>query len=359
MLTAKPPDPNYGLPLSLLDRLTFWPLQIAGWLAVLIFVLAAWSLGGFPDPMVGWLSFVRAPSGFLLTTVLHPLCRRVAITRPPPLLVLAAIVPASLLGGYLEVISNLWVAELCGLNFAPLAEHGLWPSILLVRASGLFIWLVLYFGLKWLQHASATEREFQQAELRLLRSQLNPHILFNVLTTIIAMRRDADEVERLTQALADYLAFYLRPRDAHTDGAEKIALGEELDALGCYLTLEKSRFGEDLVWSIAADARARAALVPPAIVQPLVENAIKHGQATSPRPLVIDVNATATDGTLQVSVVNTGRWVEPAPGATTGIGLANLRRRLVLLHDTRAALRIANRPDRVRVDLELPLQDPS
>jgi len=268
-------------------------------------------------------------------------------------------VPVSLLAGYLELLSNLWVAELSGWKFAPLAERGLWPGVLLVRSSVLFIWLMLYFSLKWLQQASATERELQQAELRLLRSQLNPHILFNVLTTIITMRRDADEVERLTQALADYLAFYLRPRDAHTDGSEKIALGEELDALGCYLTLEKSRFGDDLVWSIDADARARAALVFPAIVQPLVENAIKHGQATSPRPLVLDVTATATDGKLDVSVVNTGRWVEPPPGATTGIGLANLRRRLVLVHGTRAGLRIAHRPDQVRVNLELPLEDPS
>lgn len=132
-------------------------------------------------------------------------------------------------------------------------------------------------------------------------------------------------------------------------------LGRELDALESYLELQRARFAEQLDCYIEVSPAASRVLVPPMLVQPLLENAFKFGPRSSGMPLRVAVNASVRDGGLVIDVTNSGRWVPPGGEGSTGTGLANLRRRLFLLLGESATLEIVEHPDTVAAQLRLPL----
>jgi sensor histidine kinase YesM len=185
---------------------------------------------------------------------------------------------------------------------------------------------------------------------------MQPHFLFNALTAVMGVSGDRAKVEALTQSLADYLRFSLSKSD---DDASP--LGDELDALENYLHVEKIRFAENLNYRIDADEEMRAISVLQHLVQPLLENAIKYGQQTSPMPLSILIQVRRAGGKLQLLVENTGSWVEPSASSRDqgmGIGISNLRRRLQLVYSDRASLTYEHSPQRVRAMVTLPIIKP-
>jgi len=125
-----------------------------------------------------------------------------------------------------------------------------------------------------------------------------------------------------------------------------------------YLQVEKIRFEEKLRFRIDADQEARVFVVPRQLVQPLLENAIKYGQQTSPMPLSIRIEAQLTGDRLHLTVENTGSWVEPSASSGMGIGISNLRRRLQLLYGDRANLTHEHSPQRVQSMVTLPVTKP-
>jgi LytS/YehU family sensor histidine kinase len=172
----------------------------------------------------------------------------------------------------------------------------------------------------------------------------------------MAVSDDKEKVETLTQSLADYLRFSLNKSDE-----DHAPLEEELHALENYLHVEKIRFGENLVCRIDVDQEARSLNTPKHLVQPLLENAIKYGQQTSPMPLSILIHARLADGELHLTVENTGSWVEPSSATSLGkengigIGISNLRRRLHLIYGNLASLTYENSPQRVLARVTLPI----
>jgi LytS/YehU family sensor histidine kinase len=182
---------------------------------------------------------------------------------------------------------------------------------------------------------------------------MQPHFLFNALSAVMAVSNDKEKVEELTQSLADYLRFSLRKKND-----DYSPLGEELDAMENYLHVEKIRFEEKLQCRIDADEEARVFAVPRQLVQPLLENAIKYGQQTSPMPLSIRIEAQLTGDRLHLTVENTGSWVEPSASSGMGIGISNLRRRLELLYGEQARLTHEHSPERVRALVTLPIRKP-
>jgi LytS/YehU family sensor histidine kinase len=135
-------------------------------------------------------------------------------------------------------------------------------------------------------------------------------------------------------------------------------LGRELDALENYMAIQDARFGEDLVCTVACERRARQLLVPPMLIQPLVENALKYGADTGPRPLLVQVKVVIRDDVLVVEVANTGRWVVPDGRRGGGLGMRTLRTRLRMLYGSDAS--VAHETDKgwVCVSVRLPI-DPS
>jgi LytS/YehU family sensor histidine kinase len=168
---------------------------------------------------------------------------------------------------------------------------------------------------------------------------MNPHFLFKALNAVAASKNDPAAVEQVTQDLSEYLRFALR------EASTLEPLSRELYALEKYLAVQQRRFGDNLVCRISADRVAPRMLVPPMLIQPLLENALHYGTQTSSMPLKVNVRATVKDDWLEVVVANSGQWVVPEPTRSPGTGIRSLRRRLELLVDTSATVEPHFEPD--------------
>jgi LytS/YehU family sensor histidine kinase len=211
--------------------------------------------------------------------------------------------------------------------------------------------LLLYFAVVGCVHAftyyvEAREREAQQsqlaaqlAEARLsaLRSQLNPHFLFNSLNAITVLVRDQNtqDASRMLELLSGVLRQVLQ-----NEKRQEVALSEELEFVRKYLAIEEVRFSDrlQLRWSI--EPAVEDALVPEFILQPLVENAIRHGITRQEHNGIIEITARGSADTLVLTVQDNGPGYRPVNDG--GVGLANTRARLATVFGDRAELNVAS-----------------
>jgi signal transduction histidine kinase len=186
---------------------------------------------------------------------------------------------------------------------------------------------------------SRLETQLAQAELGALKMQLQPHFLFNTLNAIAALLRPKPEAaEHMVLQLSEFLRLTLR-----NTGRAEVTLREELDFLERYLAIEKTRFGERLATRFRIRSEVLDAKVPNLVLQPLVENAIRHGIARDATAGRLEVSATHEDGRLLLQVTDDG----PGLGASAvkeGIGLTNTRERLRHLFGDDFSLRYGNAP---------------
>ena len=168
----------------------------------------------------------------------------------------------------------------------------------------------------------------EKARLEVLRYQLNPHFLFNALNSVCALINQAPGAARaMVVRIADFCRQTLRPE---SDEAA-MTVGQELGMLRSYLEIEKTRLGELLTIEIDADPAAGNVRIPPFLLLPLVENAVKYGTATSVDHVGLRLRLRReADDALDIEVANTGEWLEPGAHSapSTGIGIENLRQRL-------------------------------
>jgi hypothetical protein len=195
-----------------------------------------------------------------------------------------------------------------------------------------------------------------QAELELLRGQLEPHFLFNALNTIASLIR-VERPDLATAALAK-LSELLR-YVVEASRQERVPLAWELDFVTNYLELQQMRFGSRLQFVIHQTTVSRACDVPPLLLQPLIENAVVHGVARTSEPVQIDVRVSTETGELRVEVDNTrdvGAPIDREPGhQSTGVGLRNTRQRLERLYGEAFVLDAGpDGPERYRVMISLP-----
>ncbi len=197
------------------------------------------------------------------------------------------------------------------------------------------------------EHALTLQAAAGQAQLQALRHQLDPHFLFNALNTIATLvREDAVAAERALASLAQLLRHSLATDDAAGTVAHELAVIRALAALA------RARFEDDVQIAVdAADLDLARDPLPPFLVQPLVENAIKHGMRTAVPPVAIHVAIARCAGGLAIDVANDGRLDGPGPGDP--IGLGNLRARLALLYPQRHTLELEQRDGRVYARMRL------
>ena len=265
------------------------------------------------------------------------------------ILILALTVAAIAIGhAVFDLLYTVWIAE----NFQ--ASWAALPHNISRGYSAAFNYLLVFsVNLAFFQmsfsrrRALATERQLgearsaaQQAQLTALRYQLNPHFLFNALNSISALivtkrNRDAEE-------MTDRLSSFLRASLA-CDPAALIPLREELGLTEEYLEIEAVRFADRLEVEIHCQPEAADALVPGFLVQPLVENAVKHGVAPSCGPVRVKIDASVEDDDLCIMVENCR--VAGAGGEPTGlgVGLANVRQRLEAVYGSAATLSVEPR----------------
>jgi sensor histidine kinase YesM len=203
--------------------------------------------------------------------------------------------------------------------------------------------------------ASRLAASLAEARLQALQMQLQPHFLFNTLNTLAGLARDGRQAEvvALIAELGDLLRYSLANNDR-----QEVSLEEELEFVERYLAIEGVRFGDRLTVAFEIEPEALGAAVPTLLLQPIVENAIRHGIAASPLPGRIDIRAHAADGRLRIEVRDNGIGLDLNGSAPRqGIGLENTRARLFQLHGNRSALRMqAAEGGGMRLVLELPLR---
>ncbi|MGH7806237.1 MAG: sensor histidine kinase [Candidatus Binatia bacterium] len=187
-------------------------------------------------------------------------------------------------------------------------------------------------------HAAELEAHLAQAQLHALQMQLNPHFLFNTLNAISAlMHRDVEAADRMIARLSELLRLTLEGGRAH-----EVRLAAELEFLSGYLDIERARFGDRLSIRLDVDEEALDAWVPSLILQPLVENAIRHGIQPRPGAGRVDLRARREDGMLRVEIEDDGRGL--AENAEDGVGLSNTRARLRHLYGERHEFDLRNAP---------------
>ena len=203
-------------------------------------------------------------------------------------------------------------------------------------------------------HVQETERLLAEARWQTLRYQLNPHFIFNVLTSVEALSREAPEkIPDLTRSLATYLRLTLEPSKEPLVPAE-----HERTALQSYLDIEKIRFEERLDVDFDFDETVNSLLVPDLLLQPLVENAIKFGMETSSMPLQIKICAWRKDERVNVRVENTGNWITHRhQHRSPGIGLENLKNRLMLLYGNDYELKTEEQDGWVSITVNMPVRE--
>lgn len=335
----------------------FWVLQGIGWLALLPFAVGVTGLTnlGWNDAVV--LSLLRTAFGIGITCVLRILYQNVRNKQVPLRDVWLFVAVVCLLGSAVDALLALLSANLTGMDAAgEIFWIYLYFSILL-RWCIYMIWSLLYFVINYWLDRHSLERKMarlesnaRDIELKALREQISPHFLFNALGSILTVSDNPRSVRELTLALSEYLRLSLHQRE------DRETLDTELRALEGYLHVQKVRFEENLQCVVDVDAMARRALTPFALIQPLLENAIKYGQRTSVPVLTVRINARVSGGCLVVRVINSGTWIPPGGKGSTGSGLANLRRRLNLIYGHRGHLGIECTDGEVRVTVMLPAE---
>ncbi|SFD05906.1 Histidine kinase [Chitinophaga sp. CF118] len=178
-----------------------------------------------------------------------------------------------------------------------------------------------------LERKDTTERLAREAELYKLRQQLQPHFLFNSLNSINALiMLRPQEARQMVLKLSDFLRGTLKREDQHW-----ISLPDELQYLQLYLDIEKVRFGHRLSTNVIATEETKDLKIPPMLLQPVVENAIKYGLYDTTEAITITIESWVEEGLLYIQVQNPYDATLQQPQTGTGFGLASIRRRLYLL----------------------------
>ena len=324
------------------ERSVFDVCHVGVVLRALLFVHAALAVGMlFVAPSFSaWIPLLALGSGTALPGVLLWLLATCGLKRALGELPSAAQASvAVLLGaacGLVGAAPTIWLSIEAVPPFAWLA-----PAL-----AGAAFAAVLYM---WLQlRAQATLPADTTARLAELQSRIRPHFLFNTLNTALALvRLDPARAEGVLEDLAELF------RVAISDSSESVSLAEEVALAQRYLDIEQIRFGERLRVSWELDPDAGAARVPPLLLQPLVENAVRHGIEPAPEGGSIRVRTRVKGGRVQLSIVNTLPDSPSRPG--NGIALRNVRERLRLMHDVAAQFDAHREDTFYRVQIGIPL----
>lgn len=343
------------------QTLAYWACQVIGWAGFVTVGLVFIALYPSGPPLRKFVLAYGAAAiiGIAISHAYRNWLRRRGWPTLPPLRLLPRVIGASVLVG---AAITLPLSGVYWLIFDPaFLRSGGWSWVfpaVCTWSCAMFVWNLAYFGHDYFQQVrqaqiAALRRDVaaKDAELRGLIAQLNPHFLFNSLN---GLRGLIGEDPSRAQAMVTELAGLLRYSLA-SERRPLVALGEELEAVQAYLRLEGIRLEERLHATVDASEEARAAAVPPMLVQTLVENGIKHGVATLPQGGEIRIEARVAGGRLELEVCNSGTWTAATGSAC--VGLENARERLRLLYDGAGELEVGgNGAGMVRARVALPVR---
>ena len=336
----------------------FWLFHVSGWvfITLILYLYYGRSLEN-SGQLFRFSSYYIG--GFIVTLALRPWLRKITAREFNLYLLLLIIFLLAIVSTIVIYILHFLVSipslmseypELSSVRIV--FQNVFWKFLLVVHSFIVFLivflWQILYFGIKFFLDLR-TEREAsreaqmqaQQAQLEMLRYQLNPHFLFNSLNSIWALvDEDPGAVKKMVNELSDFLRYSLL-----FDHQPFKPLSHEIEALNNYFSIEKKRFQEKLVIELDVAEATKNCRVLSFILQPFVENAIKFGMLTSEMPVKIGLSSRLEGKDLIIHISNTGTWVDPsehdADGPEyngTGHGIRNAEKRLDIAYPGRYQL---------------------
>jgi two-component system, LytTR family, sensor kinase len=322
----------------------FWILQCGGWLAFGV-AMFAWGLDYFHprDALVNKALLVI--TGFAVTLILRSLYRRVRARSRTPLASALLIFLFSFTGAAIwREVQNLlfqFYASVAITGNVSVRLVAIPLGTLMYDGFVLFAWSLLYNGVNdWVdlerqrERATKAEALAHAARLRALQSQLEPHFLFNTLNAIstLVVEGQNSDAARMIARLSDFLRLSLETSDR-----PEICVAEELEFVRRYLEIEQVRFGDRLKVAIQAQADAMHGLVPALVLQPLVENAVKHGVLPRENGGSVTVTVARNNGALQLRVADDGPGLPQGAPVAHAVGLSNTAARLAELYADKAS----------------------
>ncbi|PTB83004.1 sensor histidine kinase [Pseudidiomarina aestuarii] len=339
----------------------FWVLQGAGWSGYALVHYIGSLIHEMRD-IYALVLILGAYAGFLLTVPLRYMYRRIW-DSPPWSLILIVLAASYAMAALWAVVDSATYWEIYKFGFRPESNWFYFKNTI-AKFYIMLSWSGLYFGIKYYQMLQDEKQKAlmatsmaHQAQLKMLRYQLNPHFLFNTLNAIstLILVKENELANRMMSKLSLFLRFSL-----DNEPIKKIPLAREIDALMLYLDIEKVRFDERLNVTIDCSKESESALVPSLFLQPLIENSIKYAIARLEQGGEIIVSAKRFGSDLLVRVEDNG------PGSklpvdqlvdSGGVGLANTRDRLQALYGKNYSFTVTNNePHGLRIDIRIPFE---
>ncbi len=337
----------------------FWTLHAAGWGA---YAVSQWFGALLIEKTFEYQLVIEiaAVGGFVLSMPMRYIYRAIA-GKSLRTVVISVLVTCYVTALALRVVINVsykWLVE----------PEWTFKTLFEIFASAvsttylLLCWSALYFGIKYYENSqkqrkrhSDLPRWHREAQLKMLRYQLNPHFLFNTLNAISTLILDNQNrtANHAVTRLSEFLRYTL-----DQDPMKKVTLRQEMEALDLYMNTERLRFGGRLKLEYAVEEPALDALVPSLLLQPLIENAVKY--AISPREDggSIRIEGRARGAMLEITVIDDGPGLRDGNALIEGrgVGLRNTRERLNVLYGEQNRFAVLNSHPGMRIEIGLPLQ---
>jgi sensor histidine kinase YesM len=344
-------------------RLIFWLLQLAIWTLYCLYNINVVHGLAMPDnrEIVLFYSVLYSYFGIPLTLMLRRAYNWLKEKS------ISNWVFALSVFGITLLAANIWALEVYALDrifedeetiMSPVnLRFYIWEvfgDFLVLLAWGAF-YLLIKLWYEWQTAKESAEKAnllAQSSQLQMLRNQINPHFLFNTLSSLRALVRiDQKKAEEMISKISDFLRYSLvNKKDT------EVTLKEELDAINNYFEIERVRYEENLIARFDIDPIAEDYPIPSFLLHSIIENAVKYGMDTSDLPLEIDVKATVNNNTIKIEIANTGKWIEHSDETNengTGTGIKNVKERLNFMYPDGYDFKIKKENGKVSVILEL------
>lgn len=359
--TLKRQHPEKEMKLS--RKQVYWISQIAGWMffvAVNLFIIASFEELPWQRILV-WIFL--GVIGILFTHLLRRIIRKnnwlnLPLKNTIPRILIASVITGAVI--YAFVFAASYIAGTARHEEFNIAR----PIAGVVNLGGItLLWCLIYFIVHYMENYKKKEIEsliweaaVKDYELRTLKSQLNPHFMFNAMNSIRALiEEDPESAKIAITKLSNILRYSLQ-----MERMERVPLEDEIETVKNYLDLERIRFEDRLKYKLDVDKSSEKIEIPPMMIQTLIENGIKHGVSKQTKggeiQLKSKIQSTPNGSKLKIEIRNSGHFSEEQLKNSSGFGVSNTKHRLNLLFGEKANFSIKNENgDTVLAEVEIPI----
>jgi two-component system, LytTR family, sensor kinase len=339
----------------------YWICQLSGWSAWAILNI----IGMFFFDFFSWnklfLFLFLCFAGLCFTHILRNIINKYSWINLPLKKIIPLVLLSSLALGIVLGLLYFSSQYFSGVLLPSEIKIGT-PFLLAANLSSvILVWSLIYFAVHLFENYKRVEIEsliweaaVKDFELKTLKSQLNPHFMFNAMNSIRALIEDDPEnAKAALTRLSNILRYSLK-----MERNETVPLDEEIQSVTDYLALEAVRFEERLKYELTIDPRSGKFEIPPMMIQTLVENGIKHGVTKRTEGGIITVNSKMNGSYLIIQIKNSGKINEESLRHSKGFGIDNTKQRLNLLYGDKAVFTIKNEsPDIVLAEIKIPTEE--